>query len=180
MNGSSHDERALTDAELRQNAEAFARPIEREQERNVHCVLARVGSSWVAVPADRVLRVTAAVVPHRVPHRRHRAFRGMANIEGEVALVIDLGRLCGYEWVATGGSTARMVVLGERGQAWAFEADEVPGTVSASEHDLLDAPLTVAAPGAGFTTHLIRHGDAHASVLDVDALLHAFSEAVRI
>jgi hypothetical protein len=67
------EHRALTQAELEANAQAFARVIERERATDVHAVLARVGSSWFAVPAARVLRVTRAVTPHRIPHRTHRA-----------------------------------------------------------------------------------------------------------
>jgi chemotaxis-related protein WspD len=173
------DHRPLTAAELEANAEAFARIIEQERANDVHAVLARVGSSWIAVPAARVLRVTRAVKPHRIPHRSHRALRGLANIEGEVAIVMDLASLCGFSWSPTGDDAARMIVLGERGAAWAFEADEVPGTVAGNAQDLLAAPLTVAATGAGFTTHLMPCATGHAGILDVDALLAACTEAVR-
>jgi len=173
------EHRTLTASELEANAQAFARVIERERSNDVHAVLARVGSSWIAVPAGRVLRVTRAVKPHRIPHRSHRALRGLANIDGEVAIVMDLASLCGFSWSPTGDDTARMVVLGERGAAWAFEADEVPGTVSGSSSDLLAAPLTVAATGAGFTKHLMPCATGHAGILDVDALLAAFTGAVR-
>lgn len=171
--------RPLTPQELEANAAAFARVIERERSNDVHVVLARIGSSWLAIPAGRVLRVTRAVAPHRVPHRRHRAMRGMANIEGEVALVMDLAALCGFDWTPTKDPAARMVVLGERGAAWAFEADEVPGTVATSSAELRDAPLTVSATGAGFTTHLMHTAHGHAGVLDVDAVIAACTEAVR-
>jgi chemotaxis signal transduction protein len=173
------EHRPLSAAELESNAEAFARIIEQERANDVHVVLARVGSSWIAVPAGRVLRVTRAVMPHRIPHRSHRALRGLANIDGEVAIVMDLASLCGFTWTPSGEGAARMVVLGERGAAWAFEADEVPGTVSGSSSDLLAAPLTVAATGAGFTTHLMPCATGHAGILDVDALLAACAEAVR-
>ena len=171
--------RPLTQQELEANAEAFARVIERERANDVHVVLARVGSSWIAVPAGRVLRVTRAVAPHRIPHRRHRALRGLANIEGEVAIVMDLAALCGFEWAPGDDSAARMIVLGDRGAAWAFEADEVPGTIAGNAADLLPAPLTVAAPAAGFTRHLMPCATGHAGILDVDALLSACHEAVR-
>ena len=173
------EHRELTLQELEANAEAFARVIERERATDVHAVLARVGSSWIAVPAARVLRVTRAVKPHRIPHRSHRALRGLANIEGEVAIVMDLASLCGFSWSPSGEASARMVVLGERGAAWAFEADEVPGTVTGNSSDLLAAPLTVAATGAGFTKHLMPCANGHAGILDVDALLAACGEAVR-
>lgn len=173
------EHRALTQAELEANAQAFARIIERERATDVHAVLARVGSSWFAVPAARVLRVTRAVTPHRIPHRTHRALRGLANIDGEVAIVMDLASLCGFGWSPSGTGAARMIVVGERGAAWAFEADEVPGTVAGSAQDLLAAPLTVAASGAGFTKHLMPCATGHAGILDVDALLAACAEAVR-
>lgn len=173
------NDRPLTQEELQANAEAFARVIERERAHDVHCVLARVGSSWLAVPAGRVIRVTRAVAPHRIPHRRHRALRGLANIEGEVALVVDLASICGFEWAPSGQPSARMVVIGERGAAWAFEADDVPGTVAVSSADLLDAPLTVSASGAGFTRTLMPCPAGHAGILDVEAFLGACSEAVR-
>lgn len=173
------EHRPLTNAELEANAQAFAGVIERERATDVHAVLARVGSSWFAVPAERVLRVTRAVTPHRIPHRSHHALRGLANIEGEVAIVMDLASLCGFTWTPRGEGAARMVVLGERGAAWAFEADEVPGTVSGNSSDLMAAPLTVAATGAGFTKHLMPCATGHAGILDVDALLAAFTGAVR-
>lgn len=173
------DHRPLTPSELESNAQAFARVIERERATDVHAVLARVGSSWIAVPAARVLRVTPAVKPHRIPHRSHHALRGLANIEGEVAIVLNLASLCGFTWSPSGDGAARMVVIGDRGAAWAFEADEVPGTVACNAQDLLAAPLTVAATGAGFTTNLMPIANGHAGLLDVDALLTVCAEAVR-
>lgn len=169
----------LTPAALRANADAFARPVEAQRAQDVHVVLARVGSSWVAFPAGGVLRVTQAVTPHRVPHRKHRALRGLANIEGEVAAVIDFALLSGFAWQPSGSAKARMVVLGERGAAWAIEVDEVPGTLAASSAQLAAAPMTVASPGAGFTRGLVPTAHGPAGIVDIPALLAQCQEVVR-
>lgn len=171
--------RPLDAQTLQAQSEAFARPIESQRKQDVHVVLARIGSSWIAFPAARVLRVTAAVAPHRVPHRRHRALRGLANIEGEIAAVIDFASMCGFEWSPGGGTKARMVVLGERGAAWAFEVDEVPGTFAISADELSVAPVTVSAPHAGFTSGLVPSEHGPAGLVDVDALLMACEGVVR-
>jgi len=72
-----------------------------------------------------------------------------------------------------------MVVLGARGSAWAFEVDEVPGTLAVSAEDLAAAPVTVSTPHAGFTSGLIPTEHGPAGMVDVDALLTACEEVVR-
>ena len=98
----------------------------------------------------------------------------MAGVGGDFAPSV-----AGEEFVDDRGGDGFFQVLGERGAAWAFEADEVPGTVAGNSSDLLAAPLTVAATGAGFTKHLMPCATGHAGILDVDALLAACGEAVR-
>ncbi len=170
---------ALDPQALQDNADAFARPVQSQRKQDVHVVLARIGSSWIAFPAARVLRVTAAAAPHRVPHRKHRALRGLANIDGQIAAVIDFASICGFEWNPAGGTKARMVVLGERSAAWAFEVDEVPGTLAVSAEDVAVAPVTVSAPHAGFTSGLVPTEHGAAGLVDVDALLTACEGVVR-
>lgn len=179
MSDASPMPRPLDAQTLQAQSEAFARPIDAQRRQDVHVVLARIGSSWIAFPAARVLRVTEAVAPHRVPHRRHRALRGLANIDGEIAVVIDFASICGFEWSPAGGAKARMVVLGERGGAWAFEVDEVPGTFAISTEELSVAPVTVSSPHAGFTTGLVPTEHGPAGLVDVDALLTACEGAVH-
>jgi chemotaxis-related protein WspD len=179
MSEASRTPRPLDAQTLQQQTDAFARPVETQRKQDVHVVLARIGSSWIAFPAARVLRVTTAVVPHRVPHRRHRALCGLANIEGEIAAVVDFASVCGFDWSAAGGARARMVVLGERGSAWAFEVDEVPGTLAVSAEDLVAAPVTVSTPHAGFTSGLVPTEHGPAGMVDVDALLTACEGVVR-
>jgi len=123
-------------------------------------VLARVGSSWFAVPAARVLRVTRAVTPHRIPHRTHRALRGLANIDGEVAIVMDLASLCGFGWSPSGTAAARMIVVGERGARHGVPVHEPLAAV--------DEPLVEESQ-----ERRAHRGRAHAPRIRSDAEVHA-------
>jgi chemotaxis-related protein WspD len=169
-------DRPATPETLAEHARHAAEPRADQREDLTALLAVRIGTEWFALPAARVIHVGPAVIVHRVPHRSRPGFRGLANVDGRIVPVADLGRLLGIAPAQAGDSaTARVVLFGETDAPWACIVDEAPGMASIAEADAESPPLTVSEAPDSITSGLVETQWGRASKVDMTRLEHLVS-----
>jgi chemotaxis-related protein WspD len=108
---------------------------------------------------------------HRIPHRAGTVLRGVANIRGELLLVVSLAALLGIAPGGDGASArARLLVIEHDGERWVFAVDELLGVHRVKRAALAPPPATVARDDRAATTALFDLGEVRVALLD-EALL---------
>ena len=165
-------DRPVSDETLAEHAREAARPraVQREDSRILLAV--RIGAEWLALPAEWVIHVGPAVAVHRVPHRSRPGFRGLANVDGRIVPVIDLGRVLGID-AATGSDprSARVVLLGDADAPWACMVDAAPGMAAVPVGEDEAPPITVSEAPDSITAGLVQTEWGRASRVDVGRLM---------
>jgi chemotaxis-related protein WspD len=92
--------------------------------------------------------VVPATQVHRVPHRTNAVFRGIANHEGELLLVVSLEAALGLP-PHERPERRVLVVLGTGRDRWAFEADMIEGVLDVPANAFRAPPVTVTASRSG-------------------------------
>ena len=119
-------------------AKRYAQPLERTLRRGTSFTVFRIGMEWLAIPTHAIKSIEDPVPIRRIPHRSNPVLRGIANLAGEIELVVSLEALLGIEHEVAAGEQItvrrrgrpilRMVrVIGESG-LFAFAVAEVLGT----------------------------------------------------
>jgi chemotaxis-related protein WspD len=131
----------------------------------VSVLIFRLGAEWLAFKTQTVAEVTTPRPVHRIPHRSNQVLLGLVNLQGQVQLCISLRGLLGVE--GTGASTRLVVVRDrDRGEAWAFEADEVLGVHRVPRSQLRGIPSTLVNPAVGFSQAVLSWNERSVGLLD--------------
>jgi chemotaxis-related protein WspD len=165
-------DRPVSDETLAEHARDAARPREIRREDSTILLAVRIGAEWFALPAESVIHVGPAVAVHRVPHRSRPGFRGLANVDGRIVPVVDLGRMLGIDASAVSdGGSSRMVLFGDADAPWACMVDAAPGmaTVPACEDEA--PPVTVSEAPDSITAGLVQTQWGRASRVDMSRLM---------
>lgn len=166
-------DRPVTEEALAEHARDAARPRDDRRVESTVLLAVRIGAEWFALPAEQVLHVGAAVPVHRVPHRARPGFRGLANVDGRIVPVVDLGRLLGIEPSSErDAGSARVVLFGDTDAPWACMVDAAPGMASVTDSDAEAPPLTVSEAPDSITAGLVQTEWGRASRVDVARLMH--------
>lgn len=133
----------------------------------------RIAAEWLALPTRLVHCVSDPQPTRRIPHRRHPALRGMANISGSVELVISLEALLGID--AAPAQTAaralpRMLLLNEEAGRYAFAVAEVLGVCRHDEACLAAVPSTLERAVLRYVRNTMEVAGAGAARLQVGVL----------
>lgn len=165
-------DRPVSDETLAQHARDAARPREDRREELSTLLAIQIGAEWFALPAAQVIHVGPAVTVHRVPHRAKTGFRGLANVDGRIVPVADLGRLMGIETPhAPAGPASRVVLFGDADAPWACMVDAAPGMVLVADSSTEAPPVTVSEAPDSITVGLVQTEWGRASRVDVTRLL---------
>lgn len=165
-------DRPASEETLAEHARDAARPREDRREDSTILLAVRLGVEWFALPAEKVIHVGPAVPVHRVPHRARPGFRGLANVDGRIVPVVDLGRMLGIDAASdSDAGSARVVLFGDADAPWACMVDAAPGmaTVSISEDEA--PPVTVSEAPDSITAGLVHTEWGRASRVDVVRLM---------
>jgi purine-binding chemotaxis protein CheW len=129
-----------------------------------------LGATEFCVPVEQVLQVmrreNVLGIPKAPPF-----VRGVINLRGEVAPVIDLHERLGIP--DTGARRKRILVVGMGTRSYGLVVDEVREIVEASAQELEEE----AAARSEFTRGFIRHGEEVLHVLDLSQIVSAGSRA---
>jgi chemotaxis-related protein WspD len=138
----------------------------------VSVLIFRLGSEWLAFRTRTVAEVTTTRPVHTVPHRSNEVFQGLVNLQGQVQLCVSLHGLLGVSALAT---PARLIVLrdDDRGENWAFAADEVLGVYHILRGRLRGVPSTLANPTVGFSQAVVSWKQRSVGLLDEQRIFAA-------
>jgi purine-binding chemotaxis protein CheW len=134
------------------------------------CLVFRAATHWYAIPAARVVSISAPTRPVRVPGTPP-FVRGVIASGGKVVPVLTLSMLLGES--SRSGEVGRLVLVQEGGRMAACEVAEVLGIEDVS--DQVGVPTDVPAAVGG--AHHV--GDRLVTRLEVDRLMDLVSTNVR-
>lgn len=164
---------------------AGQRQAVREGRTDERMMVFRLGAEWFGLSLEPVREVLKPTDIHRLPHRPDPAVLGVANIKGDLTVVVSLAELLGVSHAgerrdkAVGSVFPRLVVVGERGRGLAFPVDEVSGIQRFQSARLGHVPGTLDAPGMSFVSGLIHLDGRTIGVLNHDRLLPMLEESLR-
>ena len=165
-------DRPVSEETLAEHARDAARPRESRREDATILLAVQIGAEWLALPAEAVLHVGPAVAVHRVPHRSRPGFCGLANVDGRIVPVVDLGRVLGIAATTRSSpAAARVVLFGESDAPWACMVDAAPGMAAVSRHGDEAPPITVSEAPDSVTSGLVQTEWGRASRVDMGRLL---------
>jgi len=151
-------------------ADLLARPAAPPSADEANLLVFRLGEEWLAVALGVVAEVTTTRPVHRVPHRSNRVFSGLVSLRGRLQLCVSLHGLLAVDPPAPDApatAPARLVVLRQGAEAWAFEADEVAGVRRVPASELRKVPSTLANPVGSFGRAVFAWGEGRSvDVLD--------------
>ena len=134
------------------------------------CLVFRAATHWFAIPAARVVNISAPTRPVRVPGTPP-FVRGVIASAGKVVPVITLSMLLGES--SRSGEVARLVLVHDAGRMAACEVAEVQGIEDVSDQPGAATDVPAAAGGA----HQV--GGRLVTRLEVVQLMDLVSSAVR-
>jgi chemotaxis-related protein WspD len=142
------------------------------EEKRVSMLIFRLETEWLAFRTQTVAEVTTPRPIHRVPRRTNEVFLGLVNLQGQVQLCVSLHGLLG---ITASSAPARLVVLRDRnrGENWAFVADEVLGVQHISRSRWRGVPATLTNPAVGFSQAVLSWNDRSIGLLDEERVFNA-------
>jgi len=165
-------DRPVSDETLAEHARDAARPREDRRQDSTILLAVRIGAEWFALPAENVIHVGPAVAVHRVPHRSRPGFRGLANVDGRIVPVVDLGRMLGIDAASDrDAGSARVVLFGDADAPWACMVDAAPGMAAVPAGEDEAPPITVSEAPDSITVGLVQTEWGRASRVDVGRLM---------
>ena len=117
----------------------------------------RVGSIWLALPADNLEESMSPVPVSRIPMRSNACFLGLVNTLGGLELCFSLKPFFSADpdnqtQADAARTFPRYLVVRLRGQRWVVTVDEVQGIVDCSRADPAPVPANLARSGHRLVT----------------------------
>jgi len=151
----------------------------------VSLLLFRIGEEWLALPTALFEEITELRTVHSLPHRHNAIVLGITNIRGALVTCISLAAVLGIERDDGSKQAARpqhllrrMLVVKRNGQATAFTADEVHGTLRVASSAHKPVPTTLARAAGHFTHAVISWQDRTVGLLDAELVFHTFDRGL--
>jgi chemotaxis signal transduction protein len=168
--------RPLADRDVDAATAELAAPLEHRSGSVASLLAFRAGGEILALQAEETAKVVPCSAIHRVPHRGHAVFRGIANHDGELLLCMSIEAALGL--AAPADAAPRAMVVAEAGrERWAFPVDSVIGVTDVEAASLRQPPLTVSAARTGCARALFRIAEGEGVLLDVAMLASIFRGA---
>ncbi|MEM9006408.1 MAG: chemotaxis protein CheW [Cyanobacteria bacterium P01_F01_bin.86] len=186
-------ERSAPDGYIAEWTELLAQPRQQqdtEQTNAVSVTIFRLGSEWMALPADIFSQVLSPNPVHTLPHYSARILRGIVNVRGQLLLCVSLHELLGVtEQAPTSAITAtpssthktsrgysRLVVIEQQSHIWAFEVDELYGLQRCLPKEFSNSPTLASQTLESFTQNILHWREKSVSYLDSDHLFEALQQ----
>jgi chemotaxis signal transduction protein len=153
-----------------------AKPREQRTERTESVLILRSGAEWLGLATAICGEVVCDRPIRSLPHRRHAAVLGLANVAGELVVCFSLAALLGIRPSEDEG-VARLIIVNGADAPTALKVDEVHGTHRFDPRDLARAATIVPGTASSATsagTHLagtLRWRERTVGILDERALL---------
>ena len=144
--------------------ELLSREKETEPAGMISAVVFRAGTEWFALKTAFLQEIADLRPVHTVPYRSGAAFRGLANVNGELLLCVDPAPVLGLE--PDPPSFRRMIVAARGPQRFALLVAEVRGVQRVAPGSVGRLPATVAKSPAALTAGIFTCGGARVGLLD--------------
>ena len=191
----THDEAAmhvLDRVQARTSIVTSSAKIERDDSEadTLSCLVFRIGSEWLGLPTNFCAQVAQLRPVHSLPHRRHRAVLGVANVRGRLIVCASLAALFGIETSESAVKSVsidarelgRLIVMqrgnGEQEGPIAFPVDAVDGVHRFTRTQLLPVPATLAQRLSSHAHAVAAFKDATVGLLDADRLIDSLNRSL--
>jgi chemotaxis-related protein WspD len=147
-------------------------------------VIVRIGSEWLGVPSHVVTEIAAIRPIHVLPHRRHSAVLGLANVRGELVICLSIARVLGIDDIASAdrGDAAttlpRLLVMRDAVMRTVCPVDEVDGIHRFASSRLRELPATVARANVSYSTAVATWRDRTVGLLDEHRLFRSLQRSL--
>ncbi len=170
-------------------AKRYAQPLERTLRRGTSFTVFRIGMEWLAIPTQAIKSIEDPVPIRRIPHRSNPVLRGIANLAGEIELVVSLEALLGIEHEVAAGEQItgrrrgrpiqRMVrVIGESG-LFAFAVAEVLSTHRHEESEIEPVPSTLEKALLRYVRGTLEVEELRVGVLDLNLVVYSLEQSLK-
>ena len=168
--------RAAPEGYLQEWAGLLAHPVSTGSVDQAAMLVFRLGVEWLALSLAVAVEVTSIRPVHRVPHRTNAVFAGLVNLRGQLYPCVSLHGLLQVD--ASDPTTnpliaPRLVLVRQKGETWAFPADEVAGVQQVAHPNLLNVPSTLANPAGSYSRAVFAWDDRSVNLLDEPRLFLA-------
>ena len=111
---------------------------------------------------------------HRIPHKGDGVISGLANINGELVIAVDIARLLGIGGCETPSSdSVRMLVCSSGEDRFAFRVEKIAGMALVETDRLRGVPVTLEKSLGGFVEKIFDFNGERYGVVDFELLVHA-------
>ena len=148
-------------------------------------IIFRIGEEYLALSSNCVTLITDNNKIHSIPNKNSIILLGIANIRGEIKIVIDFKQLLGIEKELRSDLAEkrkiykRMIVLHGDKDYWVFNVDEIIGVKKIKEVEIGQIPATLKRNSANFFRGIINdEGNKYIGVLDEKKLFAGISKNV--
>lgn len=146
-------------------------------------LLFRLGDEWLALPTALFEEVTERRQVHSVPHQKNPSVLGIINIRGALVTCFSLATMLGITdkepRVQLHDTASRLLVVRRHGQASAFHADEVHGTLRVAVAAQRPVPTTLARGAVHFNHAVIHWNGRSVGLLDEELLFHTLDRSLH-
>jgi chemotaxis-related protein WspD len=172
----------VSSEQMAQWTEHYAQPVVQSAPETDSVLIFRCGDEWLAVSTPLCVEVASHRTLHSLPHRRHAAVLGLANVRGELIVCLSLAAL-----LATRDQTrrtdrddapARLVILAVPPTPVAIEVDEVFGTHRFASGELAKVSDTLTSDTARRMRGTLQWRERTVGVLAETALLDAITRSL--
>jgi chemotaxis-related protein WspD len=191
----THDEAAmhvLDRVQARTSIVAASSKIERgdSEADTLSCLVFRIGGEWLGLQTNCCAQVAQLRPVHSLPHRRHRAVLGVANVRGRLIVCASLARLFDIETNENAVKSVsidarelgRLIVMqrgnGEQEGSIAFPVDAVDGVHRFTRAQLQPVPATLAQRLSSHAHAVAAFKNATVGLLDADRLIESLNRSL--
>lgn len=181
-------DRPLSTEARRQWGASYAQPVAPSLRKGASFTVFRIGEEWLAIPTLVVRSVEVPPPLRRIPHRRNPVLRGLANLAGELELVVSLEALLGIGRESApvpqaeshrGRPIPRLLrVLAESG-SFAFEVAEVSGTHRYDESRIEPVPSTLEKVAQRYVRGTLALAERRVGALDFELVAYGVGQALK-
>jgi chemotaxis-related protein WspD len=145
------------------------------------CVVFRIGTSFLALPAAVVDSIAEDSPFHSIPQRRSGIPVTLANVRGELLVCVSLQKLFNIETTPEAGAGGkkiyrRLVACARNDERLAFPVDEVCAVEQYRADIVSDLPATLAGYIKNYSRGLISIRNRTVALIDVELLFAALSK----
>ena len=160
----------------------FTRHVAREKPSfevdTLSLMVFRLATEWVSLPSSSCREVASERVIHSLPHRRHGAVPGLANIRGELLVCVSLKHILGIESTSS-RDVGRVLVIQQGTHRTVCPVDQVHGIERFHSRALKTLPTTLADVAAKYTRAVVSWQGKSVGVLDADLLFYTINRVLQ-